>query len=276
MYIYLIITNILVFFIGNIFGSIMNIVISRSLNKEKIMKKGIYCDHCKTKLKTYETIPFFSYIFLGGRCRHCKKEINKNYFIAELSTGIIFLILFNAFNPMTFSKIPTSMLSAKMLSLAFIPLILGYMYILSALDMIDNRIDRKTMLYGIVTLATYTITDAIVHKKLYQMSKLYIMILLIYVCLIIILTQVQLANYKRKKKPNYAIDQIMYILLISIFFGSKIMIVSLIATTIIYSIFKLKAKNERIALTPIITVTTLTTYILYIYSMCYIPFSVYV
>lgn len=276
MYIYLIITNILVFFIGNIFGSIMNIVISRSLNKEKIMKKGIYCDHCKTKLKTYETIPFFSYMFLGGRCRHCKKEINRNYFIAELCTGIIFLILFNAFNPIAFPMIQESMLSARILSLAFIPLILGYMYILSALDLIDNRIDRKTMLYGIITLSAYTITDAIVHKKLYQMSTLHLMIMLIYICLIIILTQIQLSNYKKRKKPNYSIDIIMYILLISLFFGSRVMLMSLILSTFIYALLKLKNKKERIALTPIITATTLTTYILYTYFISYIPFSLYV
>ncbi len=50
-----------------------------------------YCPHCKTILRWYDLIPFFSFLFLRGRCRYCSKQISIQYPIVEIITGILFV-----------------------------------------------------------------------------------------------------------------------------------------------------------------------------------------
>lgn len=83
-----------VFLFGLAFGSFLNSVIHRLYTSEQIFTERSYCPHCRHKLFWQDLIPLLSFIFLRGRCRYCQKQISLQYPLVELSTGIIFLLLF--------------------------------------------------------------------------------------------------------------------------------------------------------------------------------------
>jgi len=100
---------------GLVIGSFLNVCIYRIsenyrqseedeiAGKEKKTKEKLtimfpnrsFCPQCKHQLGALDNIPVFSYIFLRGKCRYCKKPISPRYMIVELLTaGAFALILF--------------------------------------------------------------------------------------------------------------------------------------------------------------------------------------
>lgn len=87
--------NILIFIIGLIFGSFLNMLIYRlPLDISLINPKRSICTSCNYQLKWKENIPLISYIFLNGRCSNCKEKISITYPIVELITAIVTLLLY--------------------------------------------------------------------------------------------------------------------------------------------------------------------------------------
>ena len=91
------IEQILVFIFGSIIGSFLNVCIHRLPLEESIVKPGSHCCCCNKQIPWYDNIPFLSYLFLGGRCRFCKKKISSRYFLVELLTAIMFLVFFRLY-----------------------------------------------------------------------------------------------------------------------------------------------------------------------------------
>lgn len=73
-------------------GSFLNVVIWRVPNKMSIAKGGSMCPNCKASLTARDNIPLFSYIFLRGKCRHCKNKISAQYPIIEVLTSVVWVI----------------------------------------------------------------------------------------------------------------------------------------------------------------------------------------
>lgn len=80
----------LLFILGAIVGSFLNVVILR-LPREQSLKGRSHCPSCGHQLSALELVPFFSFIFLRGKCRACGKKISWRYFGIELLTGLLFL-----------------------------------------------------------------------------------------------------------------------------------------------------------------------------------------
>jgi prepilin signal peptidase PulO-like enzyme (type II secretory pathway) len=49
------------------------------------------CVNCKHQLSAIDLIPLFSWIYLGGKCRYCKKAISWQYPLVELATAALFV-----------------------------------------------------------------------------------------------------------------------------------------------------------------------------------------
>lgn len=81
---------------GIVIGSFLNVLILRLPLKESITLKRSHCMTCGHTLSWYELIPLFSYLFLGGKCRHCKAHISVQYPIVEATNGILYVIFFLA------------------------------------------------------------------------------------------------------------------------------------------------------------------------------------
>jgi len=82
-----------VFIFGLCIGSFLNCAIYR-LEKKKNLKGRSFCPHCKHPLSWLDLFPVFSFLFLRGRCRYCKKNISWQYPAVELATGLVFLLIF--------------------------------------------------------------------------------------------------------------------------------------------------------------------------------------
>ncbi len=85
----------LLFFLGLSFGSFFNVLILRYDPEGKFfdIKKlsgRSHCPKCMRTLGPGELIPVFSFIFLGGKCLHCRERISFFYPFTELLTGIVF------------------------------------------------------------------------------------------------------------------------------------------------------------------------------------------
>ena len=75
---------------GCIIGSFLNVVILRLPNpEESIAFPPSHCPKCQTPLHWYENIPIFSYLFLRGKCGHCRVTISPQYPLVELLTGLL-------------------------------------------------------------------------------------------------------------------------------------------------------------------------------------------
>ena len=54
-----------------------------------LQNPGSHCPHCNHKIRPWENVPVFSYLFLGGKCANCKSKISLRYPSVELVTGIL-------------------------------------------------------------------------------------------------------------------------------------------------------------------------------------------
>lgn len=83
-----------IFILGLAVGSFLNVLISRLPKNEEIVRNRSHCPHCQHPLAWHDLIPLLSFILLKGNCRYCQKKISWQYPLVELSTGIIFALLF--------------------------------------------------------------------------------------------------------------------------------------------------------------------------------------
>ncbi len=85
------------FILGTVFGSFFNVLGTRIVKKESIIKPKSHCEKCGHVLSWYELIPIFSFIFLKGRCRNCKTKLSYLYLFSEFFCGVLFAISFYSF-----------------------------------------------------------------------------------------------------------------------------------------------------------------------------------
>jgi len=84
----------LIFIFGAVFGSFFNVCISRIPKNKSVIFPDSSCPTCQTKIKPYHNIPIISYVLLKGKCAYCGSKINIHYFLVELITPVLFIILF--------------------------------------------------------------------------------------------------------------------------------------------------------------------------------------
>ena len=86
--------SIIIFLLGTIIGSFLNVCIYRIPREESIVFPGSHCLSCSTPLKWYDLIPILSFLQLRGKCRYCGEKISPRYPFVELLNGIIYLLLY--------------------------------------------------------------------------------------------------------------------------------------------------------------------------------------
>lgn len=88
---------IVIFIVGSVMGSFLNVLAVRLPNNESILWPSSHCHNCNHRLKWYELIPIFSYIVQKGRSRCCKTKIPISYLIIEIVTGILYMVSYHSF-----------------------------------------------------------------------------------------------------------------------------------------------------------------------------------
>ena len=85
------------FLVGLLFGSFLNVCISRLPKSESIIHPGSHCPKCGTPIRWYDNIPTLSWVLLRGHCRDCKWSIPWRYPLVEFTVGIWFWISTSSF-----------------------------------------------------------------------------------------------------------------------------------------------------------------------------------
>ncbi len=100
------------FFLGLLFGSLLNVCISRLPQHKSIAMPRSHCPCCAHTIRWYDNIPQLSWIILRARCRDCKAKIPWRYPLVEICSGLWFCFaaarLWFAINPWTQEMSPTS------------------------------------------------------------------------------------------------------------------------------------------------------------------------
>jgi leader peptidase (prepilin peptidase) / N-methyltransferase len=74
---------------GLLFGSFLNVCVSRWPRDESIIRPASHCPHCNRALAFWENIPVLSWLVLRGRCRTCKASIGFRYPLVELGLAAL-------------------------------------------------------------------------------------------------------------------------------------------------------------------------------------------
>lgn len=81
-----------VFIFGTLVGSFLNVVILRLPAGHRLTGRSV-CMNCGSALAFYDLVPVLSYLWLGGRCRNCRVKISSRYWLIEIATGCVFVLV---------------------------------------------------------------------------------------------------------------------------------------------------------------------------------------
>lgn len=76
------------FLLGLLFGSFLNVCISRLPDHRSLSKPRSHCTHCSHTIAWHDNIPLLSWILLLARCRHCQQPISWRYPAVELAFAL--------------------------------------------------------------------------------------------------------------------------------------------------------------------------------------------
>lgn len=82
---------ILLFVMGLVIGSFLNVCILRIPYGESILRPGSRCLQCKTPISWFDNVPLVSFIRLRARCRWCGGKISWHYPLVECLNGVSYL-----------------------------------------------------------------------------------------------------------------------------------------------------------------------------------------
>ncbi|ELZ5613341.1 prepilin peptidase [Campylobacter jejuni] len=113
----------MIFFIiilGACLGSFCTSLASRIIEKKPFFISRSFCFSCDAKLKYYEIIPIFSYIFLKAKCQTCKCHLSISLLINEILGAILLILVYS--------------LSQNFYDFLFLSLFLFNLFLLSLID----------------------------------------------------------------------------------------------------------------------------------------------
>ena len=227
-----IILYIIIFLIGIFFGSFYTLAVYRIPRREDITHTHSYCPNCKHKLGILDLIPVFSYIFLGGKCRYCKKKIRPRYFILEILSGIFFVLVAYLLG-LSYQNMSVE----AILNFVFFVLYFTFIVLFAGIDSEYRKINKQVLMYGIIISLMYIVYLCIIDlTSIYRYG--------IYLVLYIILLLTDTIYLKKKALDSYPLDILLAIIIMIIFTSEYIVINSCIATLLSIAIYLIIRKVQ--------------------------------
>lgn len=88
------------FILGTIIGSFLNVVALR-YNTGMTLRGRSKCFSCGKNLEWHELVPILSFFYQGGECKKCKSKISWQYPLIEILAGVLFILIFYYFPPIS-------------------------------------------------------------------------------------------------------------------------------------------------------------------------------
>ncbi|WP_062213720.1 prepilin peptidase [Demequina oxidasica] len=125
--------------LGLLCGSFTNVLIARIPSGMDWVKDSSRCPNCQHAIAWYDNIPVLSWLWLGRRCRHCRRPISARYPLVELIVAAMFALV------------------ALQFGLSILAVLLAYLVVISvalvAIDLEHQRLPDKLVLPSIVVSA---------------------------------------------------------------------------------------------------------------------------
>ena len=221
----------LVGIIGLIIGSFLNVCIYRIPREESICYPPSHCEICNHRLYFKDLVPFFSYIFLNGKCRYCREKISLRYLIIEILNSMLFISIYIKFG-FTEDTIKYCFFASLLIVIAFI-------------DHNTQNVYNSTIIFGVAAGIVFLILE----KAVYDISPIYniagFVLGVMLIGLLVFLTR------------GMGEGDIGIAALCGLFLGAKLILINLFLAIFIGGIigavillFKLKNKKDSMAFGP--------------------------
>lgn len=86
------------FVVGCCIGSFLNVVALRLQKEEDYIRGHSHCVECLHELSWKDLIPILSWIWLRGKCRYCGRDISSRYWVVEVVSGCMFMLMTGIWN----------------------------------------------------------------------------------------------------------------------------------------------------------------------------------
>ena len=86
------------FVVGCCVGSFLNVVALRLQREEDFIRGHSHCVECLHELSWKDLIPVLSWIWLRGKCRYCGRDISPRYWVVEVVSGCMFMLMTGIWN----------------------------------------------------------------------------------------------------------------------------------------------------------------------------------
>ena len=86
------------FVVGCCIGSFLNVVALRLQREEDFIRGHSHCVECLHELSWKDLIPVLSWIWLRGKCRYCGRDILSRYWVVEVVSGCMFMLMTGIWN----------------------------------------------------------------------------------------------------------------------------------------------------------------------------------
>lgn len=230
----------LIFLMGAFFGSFFTLAVYRIPLGENITHKHSFCPNCHHKLGILDLFPIFSYLFLKGKCRYCKKPIRIRYFLLEILSGFTFLLLALSFH-FDFYELEI----AKLVYFVFTILYFCSLFIIAGIDLEKVTIQKSVLVYGL-----FVVTGYILYLYIVEQASIYRYVIYLFIMLLFVLLDTWLL--KKKAQENYTLSIATLCFYIALFAGEQMLVLTIVYTLISIALYVLlekirnKKKNKRI------------------------------
>lgn len=86
--------EVLIFILGLVIGSFLNVCIYRIPRKLSIIKPSSFCPSCGNSIKWWHNMPVLSFVILKGKCAYCGAKISLRYPVVEILNGIFYVLAY--------------------------------------------------------------------------------------------------------------------------------------------------------------------------------------
>ena len=108
----------LVFALGSVVGSFLNVCIYRLPRDRSVVSPPSHCPKCGARLRAADLVPLLSFLALARKCRSCGNPIPWRYFLVELITGLVFVLVWIVSGPGP-QVLPAWIFSSTMIAVVF-------------------------------------------------------------------------------------------------------------------------------------------------------------
>ena len=224
-----------IFSIGITFGSFFTLAVYRIPRKEDITHVRSHCTTCNHRLNFWDLIPIFSYLFLRGKCRYCGEKIRIRYFLLEILSGIVFILLALTRN------VTYEMNITLLASLALTYLFIAGTFIIAGIDKENKEIPNGLIIYELIVGIAYLIFKVAIGESIISNVAGMVALPLLLLLINVILEKV----IKIENELPFGMGDIKYIAVLGLFVGFGVLVLTMLLGVLFATLHYLTSREQR-------------------------------